>query len=67
MLQTSIYIYIYRYYVFVFVNMKITKCGYLKIAGGLFSRLVICVTRCYQLVVNWWFGLVVWDSRGSPK
>ena len=20
-----------------------------------------------QLMVNWWFGLVVWDSRGTPK
>ena len=20
-----------------------------------------------QLMVNWWFGLVVWDSRDTPK
>ena len=23
--------------------------------------------RLYQLMVNWWFGLVVWDSRGTLK
>ena len=22
---------------------------------------------CIQLVVNWWFGLVVWESRSTPK
>ena len=21
----------------------------------------------YQLMVDWWFGLVVWDSRNTPK
>ena len=21
----------------------------------------------YQLMVNWWFGLVVWDSGDTPK
>ena len=21
----------------------------------------------FQLMVNWWFGLVIWDSRGTPK
>ena len=38
---------------------------------GLFSRWMfqvffLMIWDC-QLMVNWWFGLVVWDSRGTPK
>ena len=24
-------------------------------------------TKTFQLMVYWWFGLVVWDSRATPK
>ena len=26
-----------------------------------------CRNFNYTIVINWWFGLVVWDSRGTPK
>ena len=31
------------------------------------DRYFLLAQRFNQLRVNWWFGLVVWDSRGTRK
>ena len=34
--------------------------------GNHWGKIFFLAQRC-QLMVNCWFGLVVWDSRGTPK
>ena len=47
------------------INYKAQQAQLVLILNHQFISYSLKVYTFYQLVANWWFGLVVWNSRGA--